>query len=408
MAVLTRPLSASEVQKAKPAAKDYELFDGQGLTLFVRTNGKKIWRFRYKRPGSATRTTLTLGHYPVMSLASARTLHAEKLALLVQGVDPGKLEREAVEQAKIATDSLFINVATRWFAVKKSSGISDVHADDIWKSLEKDVFPAIGQTPVTELKAHTLIAALEPVRARGALETLRRLTQRINKIMKFAVNSGLLDANPASTIGEVFEKPKTQHMASIPPARLPELMLRFENTNLALMTRHLLKWQLLTLVRPGEAAGTRWSEIDTENRLWTIPAERMKKRREHKVPLSPQAIAVVEQLKSLGSHSPFVFPGRVKRSQPMSSETVNKALWRMGYGGELVSHGFRALGCTAMIDAGFPVDVVDAVLAHAKDKNDEHKAIEPYDRSTRLLQRVELMEWWGKQVSEASVAARVI
>ncbi|EEE2004530.1 DUF4102 domain-containing protein [Salmonella enterica subsp. enterica serovar Kotte] len=141
MAVLTRPLSASEVQKAKSAAKDYELFDGRGLTLFVRTNGKKIWRFRYKRPGSATRTTLTLGHYPVMSLACARTLHAEKLALLVQGVDPGKLEREAVEQAKIATDSLFINVATRWFAVKKSSGISDVHADDIWKSLEKDVFP---------------------------------------------------------------------------------------------------------------------------------------------------------------------------------------------------------------------------------------------------------------------------
>lgn len=129
--------------------------------------------------------------------------------------------------------------------------------------------------------------------------------------MKFAINSGLLDANPASTIGEVFEKPRTQHMASIPPERLPELMQRFENTNLSLMTRCLLKWQLLTLVRPGEAAGTMWSEIDTEKKLWTIPAERMKKRREHKVPLSPQAIAVVEQLRSLGSHSPFVFPGRV-------------------------------------------------------------------------------------------------
>ena len=182
MAVLTPPLSASEVQKAKPAAKDYELFDGQGLTLFVRTTGKKIWRFRYKRPGSTTRTTITLGYYPVMSLASARTLHAEKLALLIQGVDPGKQAREAAAQEKIATDSLFINVATKWFALKKTRGISDVHADDIWKSLEKDVFPAIGQTPVTELKAHTLIAALEPVRARGALETLRRLTQRINEV----------------------------------------------------------------------------------------------------------------------------------------------------------------------------------------------------------------------------------
>ena len=226
--------------------------------------------------------------------------------------------------------------------------------------------------------------------------------------MKFAINSGLLDANPASTIGEVFEKPRTQHMASIPPERLPELMQRFENTNLSLMTRCLLKWQLLTLVRPGEAAGTMWSEIDTEKKLWTIPAERMKKRREHKVPLSPQAIAVVEQLRSLGSHSPFVFPGRVKRSQPMNSETVNKALWRMGFGGELVSHGFRALGCTAMIDAGFPADVVDAVLTHARDKGDGLKMLKPYDRSTHLAQRVEIMDWWGRQISEASVAAREI
>lgn len=401
MTITRRLLSAPAVQKAKPADKDYEIPDGNGLTLSVRKSGKKIWRFRYQRPGSSARTNITLGYYPALTLAAARTLHDEYLDLLALGIDPKKREKELAEQEQLITDSLFINVATRWFAIKKTSGISEIHAGDIWRSLEKNVFPVIGQTPVTELKAQTLIAALEPVRARGALETLRRLTQRINEVMVFAVNSGLLDASPAATIGKVFEKPKKQHMATIRPERLPELMQRFENTNLTLMTRLLMKWQLLTLVRPGEAAGTMWCEIDIENKLWTIPAERMKKRREHQVPLSAQAIAVLEQLRPLSGHSSLVFPGRVNCSQSMNSETVNKALRRMGYTGELVSHGLRALGSTAMNEAGFQPDVIEAVLAHA-DTNQTRAA---YNRSTYLKQRVEVMDWWGQQISESARSA---
>ncbi|EMY6536420.1 tyrosine-type recombinase/integrase [Salmonella enterica] len=401
MTITRRLLSAPAVQKAKPTDKDYEIPDGNGLTLSVRKSGKKIWRFRYQRPGSSARTNITLGYYPALTLAAARTLHDEYLDLLALGIDPKKREKELAEQEQLITDSLFINVATRWFAIKKTSGISEIHAGDIWRSLEKNVFPVIGQTPVTELKAQTLIAALEPVRARGALETLRRLTQRINEVMVFAVNSGLLDASPAATIGKVFEKPKKQHMATIRPERLPELMQRFENTNLTLMTRLLMKWQLLTLVRPGEAAGTMWCEIDIENKLWTIPAERMKKRREHQVPLSAQAIAVLEQLRPLTGHSSLVFPGRVNCSQSMNSETVNKALRRMGYTGELVSHGLRALGSTAMNEAGFQPDVIEAVLAHA-DTNQTRAA---YNRSTYLKQRVEVMDWWGQQISESARSA---
>ncbi|ECF3155656.1 DUF4102 domain-containing protein [Salmonella enterica subsp. enterica serovar Volkmarsdorf] len=401
MAITRRLLTAAAVQKAKPADKDYDLPDGLGLTLAVRTTGKKIWRFRYQRPNSTARTNITLGYFPAISLAAARTLHDEYLGLLAQGIDPKVLEHETAEQEKKATDSLFINVATKWFAIKKTSGISAIHADDIWRSLEKNVFPVIGQTSVTELKAHTLIAALEPVRARGALETLRRLTQRINEVMIFAVNSGLLDANPASTIGKVFEKPKKQHMATIRPERLPELMQRVECTNLTLMTRLLMKWQLLTLVRPAEAASAMWCEIDMEKKLWTIPPERMKKRREHQVPLSPQAMTVLELLKPLSGHSPLVFPGRVKRDQPMNSETVNKALRRMGYTGELVSHGLRALGSTALNEAGFMPDVIEAVLAHA-DTNQTRAA---YNRSTYLTQRVEVMDWWGEKISNATVQA---
>ncbi|RUT64090.1 integrase [Morganella morganii] len=403
MTATYRLLSAAAVQRAKPADKDYDLPDGHGLTLSIRATGKKIWRFRYQRPNSTARTNITLGYYPALTLAAARTLHDEYLALLVRGIDPKKLELDEAEQAKRTSDSLFIHVAKKWFAIKKTSGISAVHADDIWRSLEKNVFPVIGQTPVTELKAHTLIAALEPVHVRGALETLRRLTQRINEVMVFAVNSGLLDANPASTIGKVFEKPKKRHMATIRPERMPELMQRFDATNLSLMTRLLLKWQLLTLVRPGEAAGAMWCEIDMDRKLWTIPAERMKKRREHQVPLSSQAIAQLERLKPLSGHSPFLFPGRVKRDQPMNSETVNKALHRMGLGGELVSHGFRALGSTTLNEAGFSPDVIEAVLAHA-DTNQTRAA---YNRSTYLTQRYEVMDWWGQKVSESARSAVV-
>ncbi|EBG4358870.1 tyrosine-type recombinase/integrase [Salmonella enterica] len=406
MTITRRLLTAAAVQKAKPADKDYDMPDGHGLTLAVRTTGKKIWRFRYQRPASTARTNITLGYFPAMTLAAARTIHDEYLLLLSQGIDPKKLVQEEAEQQQQAIDSQFINVAKKWFAIKKTSGISEVHADDIWRSLEKNVFPVIGHTPVAELKAHILIAALEPVRARGALETLRRLTQRINEIMTFAVNSGLLDANPASTIGKVFEKPKKRHMATIRPERLPELVQRIETTNLSLMTRYLIKWQLLTLVRPGEASGTMWCEIDTENRIWTIPPERMKKGREHKVPLSDEMLWILEQLKPMSGHSPFLFPGRVKPTQPMSSETVNKALRRMGYTGELVSHGFRALGSTAMNEAGFAPDVVEAVLAHA-DTNQTRAA---YNRSTYLDQRTEVMAWWSQRVcgvlSERQVCAR--
>lgn len=149
MTITRRLLTAAAVQKAKPADKDYDLPDGHGLTLSVRTSGKKIWRFRYQRPNSTARTNITLGYYPAVTLAAARTVHDEYLGLLAQGVDPKKLEQEAAEQEKKAIDSLFINVATRWFAIKKTSGISEVHADDIWRSMERDVLPSIGQTPVS-------------------------------------------------------------------------------------------------------------------------------------------------------------------------------------------------------------------------------------------------------------------
>ncbi|HGY1227924.1 TPA: integrase domain-containing protein [Citrobacter farmeri] len=393
MARITRPLTNNEILKAKPREKDFTLHDGDGLFLLVKTTGKKLWRFRYQRPVSGTRTNLSLGSYPALTLAAARQIRNQHLTTLAQGMDPQQQQEQASEQRQIELDSIFSTVAANWFKMKSKS-VTEDYAKDIWRSLDKDVFPVIGAIPVQEIKARTIVEALEPIKARGALETVRRLVQRINEIMIYAVNTGLIDANPASGVGMAFEKPRKQNMPTLRPEELPKLMRSLVMSNLSVPTRSLIEWQLLTLVRPSEASGTRWIEIDLNAKLWTIPAERMKAKREHIVPLSSQALDILEVMKPISAHREYVFTSRNNPKQPMNSQTANAALKRIGYGGKLVAHGLRSIASTAMNEAGFNADVIEAALAHSE-KNEVRKS---YNRSTYLQQRVELMNWWGNEI----------
>lgn len=393
MARTTRPLTNTEVLRAKALEKDLTLHDGDGLFLIVKTSGKKLWRFRFQRPATKQRTMMGLGVFPSLSLADARGLKADYLALLANGIDPQIQAEVAEEQQQIALDSIFSTVAANWFQLKSKSVTPD-YAKDIWRSLEKDVFPAIGEIPVQQIKARTLVEALEPIKARGALETVRRLVQRINEIMIYDVNTGLIDANPASGVGMAFERPKKQNMPTLRPEELPKLMRALVMSNLSISTRCLIEWQLLTLVRPSEASGARWAEIDLDAKLWTIPAERMKAKREHIVPLSPQALDLLEVMKPISAHREYIFPSRNNPKLPMNSQTANAALKRIGYGGKLVAHGLRSIASTAMNEQGFNSDIIESALAHV-DKNEVSRA---YNRSIYLTQRVELMQWWGKYV----------
>lgn len=390
MARTTRPLTNTELLRSKAIDKDLTLHDGDGLFMVVKTTGKKLWRFRYQRPATKQRTMMGLGAFPALSLADARRLRADYLSLLANGIDPQIKAEQATEQQQIALDSIFSTVAANWFALKQVSVTQD-YAKDIWRSLEKDVFPAIGGLPIQQIKARRLIEALEPIKGRGALETVRRLVQRINEIMVYAVNTGLIDANPASGIGMAFEKPKKQHMPTLRPEELPKLMRSLVMSNLSVTTRCLIEWQLLTLVRPSEASGTRWEEIDFVTGLWTIPAERMKAKREHIVPLSAQALDILEVIKPISARREYVFPSRNDPKLPMNSQTANAALKRIGYGGKLVAHGLRSIASTALNESGFNPDVIEAALAHS-DKNEVRRA---YNRSTYLEQRIDLMNWWG-------------
>lgn len=400
MARMTRPLTNNEILKAKPQEKDFTLHDGDGLFLLIKTSGKKLWRFRYQRPNSSSRTNLSLGSYPALTLAVARQMRDQYLSMLAQGIDPQKQQEEVSEQRQIELDSIFSVVAGRWFQLKSKS-VTEDYAKDIWRSLEKDVLPAVGEIPVQQLKARTIVEALEPIKARGALETVRRLVQRINEIMIYAVNTGLIDANPASGVGMAFERPKKQNMPTLRPEELPKLMRSLVMSNLSISTRCLIEWQLLTLVRPSEASGAsgaKWDEINLDERLWRIPAERMKANREHIVPLSSQALLILEVMKTISFNRVHIFPSRNDPKQSMNSQTANAALKRIGYGGKLVAHGLRSIASTAMNEAGLNPDVIESALAHS-DKNEVRRA---YNRSTYLTQRIELMDWWGKFVYESN------
>lgn len=387
MAIITRALTNFEVKNAKSKEKEYVLYDGNGLMLIVKPNGNKIWHFRYKRPVTQKRTVVSLGLYPQITLDMVRDIHHGYLNDLNLGIDPQDRIKQVQQQNRIEEESRFINVALAWFEIKKSS-ISADYAIDIWRSLEKDVLPTLRDIPVSDIKARTLISLLQPVRARGALETVRRLIQRLSEIMIYAVTMKLIDSNPVYGISTVFEKPKRQNMLTIRPEALPKLMRDIHLSNLGLLTRCLLDWQLLTLTRPSEAVGARWQEIDQTKKLWTIPAERMKAKREHVIPLSPQALLILEAIAPISSNREYLFPSRINRHTPMNNQTANAALKRIGYKDKLVAHGLRSIASTAMNEAEFNPDVIEAALAHV-DKNDVRRA---YNISTYLEQRRRLMD----------------
>ncbi|NKG29323.1 integrase [Erwinia rhapontici] len=389
-------MTDTEIKAAKPKDVDYQLYDGDGLTLLIKFSGSKLWQFRYYRPLTKQRTKQSFGVYPAVSLSDARKLRAESRALLAKEIGPQEHQKELARNSLEAKTNTFKLVAERWWNIKKAS-VTEDYAEDIWRSLERDVFPAIGDVSLTDIKAHILVQAVQPVQARGALETVRRLCQRINEVMIYAQNTGLIDAVPSVNIGKAFEKPQKKNMPSIRPDQLPQLMQTMRTASINLSTRCLFMWQLLTITRPAEAAEARWDEVDLEAREWKIPASRMKMNRDHTVPLSDEAVAVLELMKPLSGNREFIFPSRIKPNQPMNSQTVNASLKRAGFGGVLVSHGLRSIASTAVNEQGFPPDVIEAALAHV-DKNEVRRA---YNRSDYLEQRRPMMQWWADFVMAA-------
>ncbi|EPP5593254.1 integrase domain-containing protein [Vibrio cholerae] len=393
----TKQLSATEVKNAKAKEKEYYLVDGQGLKLRVLPSGSKQWLFNYYRPTNGKRANLNLGRFPDVSLVQARKASLNAKELIAQGIDPQD-ERNRQQQAhKEIHEHTFVNVAKDWFAIKQHDVTPD-YALDIWRSLELHIFPHISDKPVKAITAPEIIELLKPIEAKGSLETVKRLTQRLNEVMNFAANCGLIQANPLTGIKAAFKKPKKENMAALTPAELPELMGAIANASIKRTTRCLLEWQLHTMTRPAEASGARWDEINWEEKVWTIPAERMKKRREHRIPLTEQMLALLEVMKPISGHRDFIFPSDRDPKKPCNSQTANMALKRMGFAGRLVSHGLRSLASTTLNEQGFDPDLVEAALAHV----DDNQVRSAYNRTDYLERRKPMMCWWSGHIEEAA------
>ena len=400
MAKIAKKLTDTEIKSTKPADKEINLFDGDGLILRIAPlakGGKKNWYFRYAVPVSKKRTKMSLGTYPHLTLAKARALRDENLSLLANGVDPQVHNNNKAKALKSAIEHTLQAVARKWLDEKvKTSGISQDHAEDIWRSLERNIFPTLGDTPIKEIRPKMLKQHLDPIEKRGVLETLRRIISRLNEIFRYAATEELIEFNPADNLGQRFSKPKKQNMPALPPSELPRFLVALNNASIRLETRLLIEWQLLTWVRPGEAVRTRWSDIDIETGMWNIPAEFMKMKKPHKVPLSKEALRVLDLMKVISGHREWVFPSIKAPLNHMHEQTANAAIIRMGFGGELVAHGMRSIARTAAEESGkFRTDVLEAALAHSK----KDEIIAAYNRAEYLTERVVLMQWWSDYVS---------
>jgi integrase len=403
MPKVVAPLTDTQVKNAKPRDKEYNLSHGKGLQLRIKPSGRKVWLFNYFRPYSKKRANLKIGEYPNTTLAQATSTRNKYLALVEQSIDPQEHEIEEGRKTLVQKEATLSNVSNDWLKIKRTT-VSEDYAEKVKRMLELHVFKSLGSYPLDRLTAPIVIDSLKSLEAKGSLETLRRICQKLNEIMIWAVNTGVIHHNPLSGIKAAFKSPVVRNQLSIPPTELPAFMMALQRASIKFVTRCLIEWELHTLTRPSEAAHAKWSEIDLDNDLWSIPAERMKMKRDHVIPISPQARAILMEMQPISENYEFIFPSDRAIEKPMSEQTANMAIKRMGYKGKLVAHGLRSLGSTVLNNEGFDPDIVEAALAHV-DKNQVRSA---YNRADYLKRRKIMMCWWSEYIQQASIGSNSV
>ena len=396
MANTTPLLTDTQIKRAKPCSKEYSLSDPRGLHLRVMPSGIKKWLFNYQKPLTKKRTNMKLGIYPELSLVDARHLRDHYRSLLANGKDPQTERKQQHNKDLEEQTNTLKSVALNWFE-NHSSDLSHKYSNDIMSSLQNHVFPALGDKPLKELKAPETIRVLKPLADQNKLEMVKRICQRLNMIMSYAVNTGIVDTNPLAGIGVAFKAPKKRSHPTISPNELPQLMEAIDNASILFTTKCLIEWQMHTMVRPSEAALTKWSEIDSDSGIWSLPAERMKTGRNHKVLLSNQALELLRDIEPISGQRTYVFPSNRNPRSHASSASVNMAFRRMGFKGRLVGHGLRALASTVLNEEGFDKDLIEAALSHV-DKNTVRSA---YNRAEYLDRRRSMMQWWSDYIDKA-------
>ncbi|HHP2744239.1 TPA: tyrosine-type recombinase/integrase [Yersinia enterocolitica] len=395
-------LTDIKVRSAKPQEKEYTLVDGDGMFLLIHPNGSKYWRFRFRFGGN--QHLMAFGVYPETSLADARQKREEARRLVAAGIDPREHKR-AVKEEQTKEAITFESVSREWHGANKKW--SKDHSLRVLKSLEKNLFPTLGKRSIDSFSTRDLLVPIKVVEATGRLEVASRLQQRTYAIMRYAVQSGLIDYNPAQEMAGAVASSNRVHRPALELKRLPELLRRIDGYTGRPMTRLAVELTLLIFIRSSELRFARWSEIDFEKAMWTIPAERefiegvkhsqrgSKMRTPHLVPLSRQALAILKQVHKLSGARDFVFIGDHDPRKPMSENTVNKALRVMGYDTkvEVCGHGFRTMACSSLIESGlWSRDAVERQMSHME-RNSVRAAY--IHKAEHLDERRLMLQWWA-------------
>jgi integrase len=396
-------LTDTAIRQTKPGEKPVKLADGGGLYLLVNPTGGKLWRWKYRFGGKEK--LLALGSYPDVTLAKARERHQEARKLLAERVDPGAARKAAKTAARIAAENSFEAVARQWWA-HWSKDRSAIHAVQTLRRLEADVFPELGALPVSTITVAALRGMAKRIERRGALDISKRALQTCGQVMRYAVANEMAERNPVADMkpGDFLQGRKQTNYARVDAKEFPVLLKTIDGYTGRLRTRLALQLMALTFVRTSELIEARWDEFDMDAARWNIPAERMKMRTPHIVPLSRQALAVLARLREISGENPLVFRGDHDHEKPMSNNALLSALKRMGYQGRMTGHGFRGVASTILHEQGWPHEHIELQLAHAK--RDEVSAA--YNHALYLPQRAKMMQAWADYLDELKARGKII
>jgi integrase len=400
---LSMALTDTQIRKAKAGDKPYKLTDGRGLYLLVQPAGGKLWHYKYSFGGK--QKLMALGAYPVITLAMAREKHIDARRLLASGADPMVQRREEKIEKKTSAENSFQSVSNLWLA-QWSEDKTSRHIADTERRMSANILPYLGSRPVAEIEAPEVVAMVKAIEGRGARDLARRALEKTSQIFRFAITHGYAKRNPAAEFKprDVLTPTKRVNFARVDDGReLADLLHGIELYRGTHVTRLAMKLLTLTFVRTSELIGARWSEFDLERARWEIPAERMKMKTPHIVPLSRQAVEILRSLHRLSGHCELVFPGRDPK-KPMSNMTILKGLERMGYKGKHTGHGFRGVAATVFGENGFEEAHIEMQLAHQK----RNRTQAAYNHARYLEPRAKMMQWYADYLDKVQHGGKVI
>ena len=398
------PLTDTQIKKAKPDIKDRKLSDGGSLFVLVRSSGGKSWKYNYLFAGK--QKTLSIGAYPAISLKQAREARDTAKELIAQGIDPSKEKKRAKLLAKAQAANTFEQVAREWHKSKAAGDRwKEKHAARVMTALERRVFPFIGDLPIADVTAPDVLAVLRKMEAEGIGEGTRRVKQWIGDVFLYAIAEGRVMHNPANGLEKALKPmPKVQHQKRLAISELGGFIRDLEQYDGDRQTILGFKLIILTFVRTSELRYAEWSEFDLDNAVWTIPPEHMKMEETHIVPLSRQAVEILRELYILNGRHKFVLPSAVRRTKPISENTLLGTIYRMGYKNKTTVHGFRGTASTALNEAGFNKDVIERQLAHAE----RNRIRAAYNHAEYMQDRIKMMQWWADKVDSLVEGGNVL